>query len=100
MPSGTTEPAATIDPGRDPGAIEDDRTHPDQAVITDLAAMEDGAVSGHDACPDRAGISWVGMQNCAILNVGASPDRDPLGVATENGVEPDACFGSRGPRRR
>ena len=50
-------------------------------------------MSGHDACPDRAGKSGVGMQNCAILNIGASPDRDALGVATEHGVEPDARFG-------
>src|SRR5690606_26381011 len=63
---------------------------PDQALVTDLAAVEDRTVADHHVAPHPAGEARVGMDDHTVLDVAPGPDRDPVGVAAEHRVEPDA----------
>ena len=79
-----------IEPRPDADAIEEDRPHADQAVVLDGAAVQDDPMADGDPAPDRAGDPRVGVDHREVLDVRLVADRDPVGVAAEHGVVPDA----------
>ena len=76
-----------------PGAVEDDRPHADQAVVLDRAAVQDDPVADGHPLADGARHAGVGVDHRQVLDIGLVADRDPVGVAAQDGVVPDAGLG-------
>src|SRR5579863_4402420 len=76
--------------GADPGAVHDDRAHADQGVVADGATVQDRIVADGAVFTDRQRIPGIGVQRGIILDIAAHPDLDPLVVAAQHGIEPDA----------
>ena len=98
IPSSSKAPAPTTEP-RPTRAVQDDRPHPDQALILDGAAVQDDTMAHRDPVPDRAGDARVGMDHREVLDIGLLTDRDPVGIAAEDRVVPDARPRRDGRRR-
>ena len=45
-----------------------------------------------DALPDPAGLAAVGVDDAAVLQIGAGADQDGCVVRTQDGVVPDVCL--------
>jgi hypothetical protein len=82
--------------GTNLSAIEDDGLDPNEALILDGAAMDHGLVANRDTLTHCDGESGVGMQNRTILNVGLRTNLEQIVVPPQNGVEPDRCVGRKG----
>src|SRR6201989_2716923 len=74
----------------DASAVEDHGAHPDERVVLDLAAVQDGVVADADAGTHPAGELRVDVDGDAVLDVGAEPDLDGLGLGAQRGAVPDA----------
>ena len=69
--------------------IEHDRLDADEAPVADRAAVQDDRVAHRDIVAERQGNTVIGMQDRAILHVGACPDHDRIVVSSDHDVEPD-----------
>jgi hypothetical protein len=76
--------------GPDMDAVEQDRTHADQAVVLDRASMKNHAMTGGDPRTDRARQTRIGMNHGQVLNIRCFAYGDPLDIAAKDGVVPDA----------
>src|SRR5690606_9993560 len=74
-------------------AVEHHGVDADQAVFADAAAMQHDLVADGHAFADRQRKAHVGVQHAAILDVGVLTNVDKLVVAAQHGVEPDAGAG-------
>ena len=57
----------------DASAVEDDGAHPDERVVLDLAAVQNGVVAHADARTHPDGELRVDVDGDAVLDVGAEP---------------------------
>jgi hypothetical protein len=71
-------------------AVEDRGAHPDEAAVSDLAAVHDGPVADDAVFSHDSRIAGVGVQDATVLDVGAGPDPDRLCVPPQHGPVPDA----------
>ena len=78
----------TVAPDR--AVIEHPRSHPDQRVVANGAAMQHGLMADGAIAPDGERRSHVGMQHAAILDVASFADQDELIVTAQHRAEPDA----------
>jgi hypothetical protein len=69
---------------------QDDRTHSDQALSIDSAAMQDGPMSNRNARTDDAWSAFVDMDNRKVLHVARLTDHDLSEVGTEDRAVPYA----------
>jgi hypothetical protein len=74
----------------DSDTVQKDCSHADQALVLDDAAVEDDPVPHRDPAADDAGDAWIGVDHRDILDVRLVANLDPVGVAPEDGVVPDA----------
>src|SRR5208337_2626935 len=75
----------------DDGAIEDNRTHADEAAGLNGAAVQDGIVSHADVVADEDAVLFLhAVEDTVVLNVGIVADADLVDVAAKDGVHPDA----------
>src|SRR5215831_2262840 len=74
----------------DPGAVEHDRAHADQAVIGDRAAVQNDVVADHAVVADDKRETRIGVQRRVVLDLRTFADLDPLVVAAQHRAEPDA----------
>src|SRR5262249_35380611 len=70
--------------------VEDDRAHPDHAVVLDDAAVEDRPVPDRHSRPHQARKARVGVEHREVLDVRPVADLDALGIAADHRVVPDA----------
>src|SRR5690349_6092549 len=85
-------PAATIDcaPTR---AVQKDRTHPDQALVVDRAAVDHGAMSDRHVVANRRRVRPIHhVDHNRVLDIGAPADTDAVYVAAHDGTHPDAAL--------
>lgn len=76
----------------DLGTVQNRGVHAYQAVVFYAAAVDYGFVAD-DACfTDYRRVAGVGMEDCAVLDVGAGADAYGFGVAAQHGSVPDARF--------
>src|SRR5574339_248662 len=47
-------------------AVQNSRSHSDQAIVRNRAAMEDGLMSDGHACAEGKRHSWIGMTDCTV----------------------------------
>jgi len=74
-------------------AVQKRRAHPDEAVFADRAAMQDRVMADCAILTDGQRKAQVGVQQRSILHVGAGANENLLGVAAQNGAEPDRHIG-------
>jgi hypothetical protein len=77
-------------PGADLDPVEQDRAHADQTLVLDDTAVQDDAVADGDAMADQAGDARVGVNHGEVLKVRPFANADPLGIAPDHRVIPDA----------
>src|SRR5262249_27315466 len=80
-------------PRADAGAVEHDGPHPDQAIVADLAAVEDHPVPDGHAVADARGAALVDVDERQVLEVRALADLDAIRVSAAHRVEPHARVG-------
>src|SRR5690606_25238850 len=68
--------------------IENDGSHPDQTVCTDLTAVEDGAMPDGASHTDGQRMAHVGVKDAMFLNVCFPTDHDRLIVTAQDAAEP------------
>src|SRR5215210_624938 len=71
-------------------AVEDGGAHAYEAAFLYLAAVHDGPVADDAVVTDDSREAGVGVQDAAVLDVGAGTDPDRLRVAPQHGPVPDA----------
>jgi hypothetical protein len=71
-------------------AVEDRGAHPDETAVSDLAAVHNGPVADDAVVSHESRVARVGVQDAAVLDVGAGPDPDRLCVPPQHGPVPDA----------
>jgi len=76
-----------------PSPFEDDGAHPDQGILLDLTAVQDGPVSDADPGPDQAGHALIDVHHAVVLDVALGPKHDRRQVTAQDRVVPDAGFG-------
>eukprot|EP00561_Arcocellulus_cornucervis_P003383 CAMPEP_0185817020 /NCGR_PEP_ID=MMETSP1322-20130828/18415_1 /TAXON_ID=265543 /ORGANISM="Minutocellus polymorphus, Strain RCC2270" /LENGTH=84 /DNA_ID=CAMNT_0028514017 /DNA_START=236 /DNA_END=490 /DNA_ORIENTATION=- len=73
----------------DDAVVENCSPDSDKSVIADGAPMQHCLMADRDAISNRQGNTGIGMQDAAVLDVGAGTDCDWLGlVASDCGPEP------------
>ena len=72
------------------GVVEDGAVNPNQAAVTDGAAVQHSEVADGDVAAYSKRCTRIGMQHCAILNVAVAAYGDGFVVAAQHGVKPDA----------
>jgi hypothetical protein len=77
-------------PPADPDAIQEDRSHSDEALIFDDAAMENGPMANADATANGARHPVVHMDHTEILDVGFVADLDWGHIPSNHRVVPNA----------
>ena len=93
---GDQRPGADDAAGPNDGAIQNSRTHSDEALVFYRAGMYHGTMSDRDARTDDAGEIVGEVHDRTILHVGGGADFDAVDVAAQDDAEPDARFGSYG----
>ena len=87
--SGISVPAAMIEPGADLRAVQNDRTHADQAAVFDDASVQGDRVAYRDVLADvNAPLLLHAVENAVVLYVRVGADADLVDVAAEDGVHP------------
>ncbi len=79
-----------------PSPIEHDGAHPDQGILLDLAAVQDGPMSDADPGADQAGHALVDVHHAVVLDVALAPENDGRQITAQDRVVPDAGFGLEG----
>ena len=69
--------------------IEHGRSHPDQGVVADRAAMQDRVVAYGASGPDAERRPTVRVEKRRFLDIGRLADVDQLVVAAKDRSEPD-----------
>ncbi len=72
--------------------IEHDGAHPDQGILLDLAAVQDGPVSDTDPGADQAGRALVDVHYAVVLDVALGPENDGRQITAQDRVVQDAGF--------
>ena len=76
-------------------AVEDDRTHADEAAGLDGAAVQRDAVAyGNVVTEDQRIFVAHDVENATVLDIGARADADVVHVAADDGTRPDARVGA------
>ena len=83
-------------PGPDADPIEEDRAHPDEALVLHVATVEDCAMPDSNPVPDRARHAFIDVQHREVLDVRGRADRNRGHVAAHDRVVPDRGVGSDG----
>ena len=91
-----TLPACHDAAAPDPGAVHEDRPHPDQAVVGHAAAVNHAAVADRHALADGQREPGVHVAHGEVLDIAFAPDDDGLGVGADDTVEPDRGMRSDG----
>ena len=90
IPSGTSAPAATIDSSPSDGAVQDDRADPHEAEPLDRAAVERHRVADRHVLGQHGRVLGGHVEHAVVLDVGPGAHADPVHVAADHGVHPDA----------
>jgi len=76
----------------DVDAVQQDRTHPDENAVAKRAAVHDRAVADGHVVADRRRVRAAhDVDDGAVLHVRAPADADPVHVAAQDHVHPDAA---------
>ncbi len=73
--------------------IEHDGAHPDQGILLDLAAVQDGPVADSNSGADQAGHALIDVHHAVVLNVALGPENDGREITAQDRVVPDASLG-------
>ena len=70
--------------------IQDDAAHADKGAVFQVAGMDDGGVAHRHIGTDEGGLAArIHMDDGAVLDIGARPGADDVGVAAQDAVIPD-----------
>src|SRR5207237_5378642 len=83
---------ATRDDGAlaDHGPAIDCRVHPNQAVVANIASVDDRGMTDGDPSSQGRGHAAIHMHDHVVLDVRVPPDHDGIEIATEHGPVPNA----------
>ncbi len=71
------------------GIVHDDRTHTDQYIVMQGAAMYNGMMSDRDFVPNGGAIALVSTVDAGpVLHIDLVPDIDEIHVSAYDGIEP------------
>src|SRR5258708_576245 len=78
---GDDRPRADDAAAADPGAVHDDRTHPDQRVLLERTAVQDDVMADRAILPDRQRKTHIGVAGPIVRHIIAFARSHPLALA-------------------
>ena len=73
-------------------AVQNDRSHPDQDFVVDLAGVHDRAVTNGDELAEPSFIWRIDMHHGVVLNVRAWANDDAVNIAAQHSAVPNTGF--------